>query len=454
MSSPGFIQVASDGHTFCDRSTGRPFVPIGCNYFDPDTGWSPKIWSRYDSARVARQLAQIAAAGFTTIRVFLDQKTLNPLPEEFSAEGFAKVADMIRLAGQAGLRIVFSGPNGWEGGAKHLWGDSYADEKVLDLRCRLWTKIIERFGGESAVMAWDLMNEPHVHWPSTEHLAHAHMQPRLQRWRRHAQAVVGSDPGPSFPSVEPTGLDRALYRAYVQFLQHLTDHWVDRQCQAIRAAGAKQLITIGIHQSSIPVFLPPRYAYSGFDPRRVARHLDYTSIHFYPLLTDVGLGMVEPHLTVRKGYLEIICRAAHVPGKPLVMEEFAWKGGRLVPGEDKTWPEDHQTLWCDALVAISSKVASGWLNWAYADSPDPHTDISAASGLWTADRAALKHWGRRFVEIAAQFKAQPPAYQPASRRYELDLVDYLFDNGGRPDESWLQKHCGQPCPEGIELLFT
>lgn len=66
----------------------------------------------------------------------------------------------------------------------------------------------------------------------------------------------------------------------------------------------------------------------------------------------------------------------------------------------------------------------------------------------------LKHWGRRFVEIAAEYKANPPTEIPAGRRYTLDLADYLREHQGRPTEAWLATHCVQVVEEGIEVEFT
>jgi len=466
-----FIAVSphAGGHGFIEGATGAPFVPIGCNYFDPATGWAPKIWSRFDPERVGAQLKQIGQAGFTTVRVFLDMGTLNPTPGSYSEEGFAKVARMIELVRAAGLRIIFSGPNGWEGRAHHAWGDSYADQPYLDLRCELWRRIMQRFGDDPTVMAWDLMNEPSVGWPDSQHADQPYLQPRLAKWcafanehagalpvpaRRDSGVLPGVEPGRRFPQVDPAGEDRQIYAHYVRFQEHLTERWVARQCEAIREAGGKQLITLGMHQSSIPIFLPKAYSYGGFNPQQIGRHLDYMSVHFYPMLEDVDRGMVEEQLTIRRGYVEIVARAAHVAGKPLVIEEFGWKGGNRVPREIKTWPQEHQTLWCDTLVRATRGVASGWLNWAYADSPDPTADISAASGLWTSDGKQMKHWGKRFAQLAEQFKASPPTYRHAAKRYEIDLVDYLYRGGGRPDESWLAEHCSQEHPDGIEVVLT
>jgi len=446
-----FVAVSPDGRGFVDSATGRSFVPVGCNYFDPQTGWAPKVWSQYDDARVRGQFHQIVDAGLNTIRVFLATHTLSPVAGSFDESGFAKVGEMIAAARDEGLRIIFSGPNIWEGPSQGGGGDFYGDPAVLERRCELWRELMRHFGEQPTIMAWDLHNEPQVHWPQPEHSTHPYFQPRLRQWQRYAADRIGRNVD-TFVSIHPSGCDRSLYRAYVGFQEWLTEQWVAAQSRAIREAGARQLITLGLHQTSVPIHLPKAYGYAGFHPRLIARHLDYTSAHFYPFLPDVHVGMVEPMLTIRRGYLEIICRAELAPGKPLVIEEFGWKGGSRVPSEQKTWPQEHQSVWGDALMQVTQGIASGWLNWGYADSPAPNADISAASGLWTSD-GQLKHWGRRFLEHAAQLKGASFTPRAAAERHTLDLADFLYDHNGQPDNTWLEEHCAKPLPDGIEVVF-
>ena len=161
-----FIQVSADGRGFTEGPGGPRFVPFGCNYFDPKTGWAPKIWKLYDHERVARHFGQIAGAGLSAIRVFLDMGILNPAPGEYSAEGFGKADDMVKTAAAAGLRIIFSGPNTWHGTPAHRRGDPYTDPRQIEFTHLLWQKIAERWGNEPAVMTWDLFNEPIVGWPT------------------------------------------------------------------------------------------------------------------------------------------------------------------------------------------------------------------------------------------------------------------------------------------------
>jgi len=449
----GFIQVSGDGHGFIDSATGERFVPMGCNYFDPATQWPFRTWGMYDHDRVAAQFAQIAGAGLNCVRVFLDL-TLSPAPGQYNEQQFAKVDDMVSLAAEHGLRIIFSGPNHNEGTPAHRQGDRFADDRQLDYCCELWTRIAERWGNDPAVMTWDLMNEPQVGWrlPVSE--------ARLTKWKSFAKRKLGVTVQDA-PASIPGETSRQVYRAYVRFLDELGENWVARQCEAIRATSAKNLITVGLVQWSTPIYLAKWAGYAAVNPRRIAKHLDYMSQHFYPILKsleectgparEAGL---EPEYAYQKAYCRIVGRAAYVPGKPLVMEEFGWKGGTRLPNETTTWPQEHQTYWCDTLLQVTQDVATGWLNWAFADSPAPNTDISAASGLWTSDCKQLKHWGRRFVERASHLKKNPPRYKPADRTIELDLADYLYEHGGHPTHDWLIGHFAEQSDESVAVTFV
>ena len=446
-----FLRVSNDRCGFVEGTNGPRFVAFGCNYFDPKTGWAPKIWARYDHERVSRQLGQIAEAGLNTIRVFLDMTILNPRPGEFSEEGFAKADSMIAVAHRLGIRIIFSGPNTWHGCPEHRRGDPYADPREIDFNRQLWEKIAQRWGREPTVMTWDLYNEPMVGWPTRQKGWRG--DARLDLWRKFAEArniKAGDDLLPA----DTAGQDRAAWAAYLAFQEHLAQEWVARQCQALRGAGARQMISVGLIQWSIPIHLPRGLGVAAFNPGRIATHLDYMSAHFYPMIQSTPPGGLEAQLGLQQAYLEVILRATRQAGRPLVVEEFGWKGGRAPPGDKQVLPEEHQTLWGDALMAVSARCgAAGWLNWGYADASDPRADISAATGLWTEDER-LKHWGRRFAEYAARYKANPPSYAPPARRIAVSTVDFLFEHGGHPPLTWLAERTGS-CPgDSIEVAFT
>jgi hypothetical protein len=453
---PDFIAVSPDGHGFIDSATGRSFVPMGANYFDPNSGWPPKIWSRYSRETINRQLGQLASVGLNCIRVFLDVKTLAPHERSYSDEGFAKVQDMTAIAARHGIRIIFSGSSCWEGPPDYWHGDEFADPRKLDLICDLWRELVERLGDNAAIMAWDLRNEPMVRFMSVrQELPRSATAPpppppqmRFALWREHARKYLRREVD-DFPLYDRDPLP--VMREYVRFLESLAENWVKQQCDAIRAAGARQLITVGNIQWAVPVHIHLNTNYAHFNPQRIGRWLDYASVHFYPQLRDPEPG-IAPELAIQKLYVELVARGAAIAGKPLVIEEFGWKGGRKAPKDTRAFPEEEQTLWGDALMDATGKVASGWLNWACADSADPNTDISAATGLFTADER-IKHWGRRFCEYARQFATAPPRYVPAKKVWALDRVAWLAEHNGKPPIAAIERMLAADPTDSLEIVF-
>ncbi|MHB1356034.1 MAG: cellulase family glycosylhydrolase [Anaerolineae bacterium] len=441
--SSGMIRPSDDGHGFVVNGSNQPFVPIGCNYFDPQTGWAPRIWERYDHARVARQFELIASAGFTVIRVFLDLSTLNPLLDYYSEKGFAKVDDMIKIASEAGLRIIFSGPNTWQGTPAHLAGDRYTDPRVVDRINALWSKIAERYGQSQTIMTWDLLNEPSLGWPSYE----ANILPG---WRAHVKTTLGLEVTDKLPAPDAAGQERNVWCEYVRYQESLAEEWVRSQVEILRKAGALQMISVGLIQWSIPVFLPRGASYSCFNPQRIAPYLDYMSIHFYPMLRQPDL---DQEIDLQRAYLQTVVRGAHVPGKPLVLEEFGWKGGKQVPREAVTWPQSQQVRWGEVAMAATRDVCSGWLNWAFADAASPNADLSAASGLWT-ENEEIKDWGLNFSKEARALSTKPPAFAPAQVSWRLDLCEHLYRFGGYPSLDWLAVQMDAQPSDSVEVIFS
>ncbi len=444
----GFIRVDDAGTGFVDAATGKPWTPYGCNYFDPiGAGWPFKNWEHFHPRRFDAQFGQIADAGLNCLRIFLDTGKLNPEPGVYSDGGFDMVEQVVRMAERRGLRIIFSGPNWIEGMPQHRRGDVYADDAQLDMLCELWVKIVEHWGQDPTVFAWDLYNEPHIGWHDDPQKT---SEARTAKWRQRAAGAFGPD-APSFVPANGAGVDRKVYRAYVRFLEELGENWTARQCQAIRGAGAKNLITVGLVQWSTPILGSTSYA--AICPKRVARHVDYMSQHFYPIVQSLKAG-IDPEIPQQQGYLEIIARAARGEGKPLVMEEFGWKGGPQLRGDPCAYPEEHQTMWCEHLVRTTARCgARGWLNWAFADCPEPNADISGASGLWTGDAKRLKHWGRRFLELQKTMTDNPPAYEPPTKVHTIDLADYLHDKKGRASHAWLNEQFGKGYAFGTAVDF-
>ncbi len=457
-----FVKVSPDGTGFVLGD--KPYVPFGANYFDPATGWAPKMWSQYDGQIVRRQLGQLAGAGYNTIRVFLAVKSLEEGDRVYSEEGFARVADLIAAAKESGIRIIFSGPNHWEGPVEHRHHDPYTNDEAMAQVCDLWREIIRHWGDEPTVMTWDLLNEPMVRWPSRKHFEEhpdrkeQYLQsPRWEMFKTRVRDRLGMDmTQEQIPYRKVDGQDPKIWAEHLRFCEDLAEHWTREQCDAIRNAGAKQMITIGYIQWTVPSVILGGGCYAGFAPEKTGKHLDYTSVHFYPMTRDneIDLGS-EEELQFQKLYLETVMRGARVAGKPMVMQEFGWHGGKQTPQISRAWPEEHQSKWGDALMEITERAgACGWLNWCYADAPEA-TDVSAASGLFTAEER-IKHWGKRMAEHARRLAGGANGYQPPQALWKFDRAEWLMRHDGQPLQNDLAALLAEnpDSADGVEIKFT
>jgi len=68
-------------------------------------------------------------------------------------------------------------------------------------------------------------------------------------------------------------------------------------------------------------------------------------------------------------------------------------------------PMSHQADWNRELLAVSRGKVCGWLNWAFADTPDS-TDLTRWSGCWTTD-LRLKPWGEIYAGLAKEVTRHP-----------------------------------------------
>lgn len=120
--------AAGDDRRLVDTETGRPFIPRGYNY----VRLAPQPWNptepyhatfepgQYDAERAEAALAENSAAGFNTIRVFIDpghgQDNLNGTPHGLgrgdddhsvgNAEYLDNLADFVRRAASHGMYVL------------------------------------------------------------------------------------------------------------------------------------------------------------------------------------------------------------------------------------------------------------------------------------------------------------------------------------------------------------
>ncbi len=397
------IEVKADGHGFVESDSGQPYIVFGTNYYDPHTGWAPKIWRRFDAEKVRRHFQAMSTLGVNCARIFLTAGSFQPSAETIDEQSLKKLDILIKIASDTGIRLLLTGPDHWEGQPSYWKPDRFAGEDALQAIEHFWEVIGSRYRGEPAIFAWDLLNEPHLPWFVE------HWRPYWNTWLQNKYGSWGSLKTAweeelteserwgkvAVPENRPDSGNPRL-RDWQLFREHLADQWVRRQVEAVRKADPTHLITVGYIQWSYPLIRmgnPSRY--SAFNPHRQAGLLDFVTIHFYPTLGN-PFGSEEKWAS-NLSYLQAVLAYCHT-SKPVVLGEYGWYGGGA-PQNHPYLSEEEQSQWLSAEIEASRSLADGWLSWPFADSPDS-TDISLYAGLVKPDMT-IKVWGHKFKKFAA-----------------------------------------------------
>ncbi len=348
-----FIKVAGDSWHFETETTGRPFIPFGVNYYDPgsyhDTPYSAfDVIGAFDSVSVDRQLAKIHNLGANIIRIFLSVVSFEPDLFVLNESSFQKLDKLIKIAKKHRLRIIFDVINDWEGDPGWQSWDYYADETTLQGYEFYLEALGARYKDEPAIFSWSLQNEPYVRGPSSGIMG--------DLWIPYTQFKYGSEANlsaawsdypqsgetwdnikqPEAAVYDPlnTPGDQRLYD-YQLFREDIAYNWVRRLSHALRLNDPKHMISIGLDQHSVPIKnAVPERTYTGFNPRKIAHFLDYTSIHAYNWWDASTVST----------FIEAIARYSFA-NKPVVVEEYNLReaGSTVSPLLDSS---------------------SGWLHWA------------------------------------------------------------------------------------------
>ncbi|MCX8036940.1 MAG: beta-galactosidase [Candidatus Sumerlaeia bacterium] len=425
-----FVKVAPDGRGFVAGES--PWHPFGCNYFDPHVGWAPKMWREFDAGRVEEHFRIMQHLGVNVVRVFLAAQSFYPTPPRLEPEALEKFDRLLDIARRYGIRVHPTGLDAWEGNPPWRRGDIFADEAVRAHQVGFWKAFAARYKDEPAIFAYDLLNEPHVHWSGramesawrkwlVQH--YGTIEALRKAWKNEATPFEAFDAIP-VPRDEPASASRML-ADYQRFRESVGERWVKEQADAIRSADPNHLITVGFIQWTVPVLHGRPSRYAGFHPAQIAAHVDFLSVHFYPLWGDPLRS--DEEFDRNLAYLEFLLRYVHAgdPTKPLVVGEFGWYGGGRTSDRAQVRSEADQARWCEAAVLQGRGVAAGWLNWAYADTPSA-TDITKFSGLVT-ETGKTKAWGEAFARLAREPARWLDRANPPARRFRFDVERALVN---------------------------
>jgi Beta-galactosidase len=420
----GLVTVAPDAAGFVEVKSGQSYVPWGTNYFDPNTDWPPQVWQQFDAERVSDHFQIMSLLGANCARIFLAAAIFQPDANSVDEQALEKLDTMVQIARRTGIRLIVTGPDHWEGEPAYWQPDRFAGEDAMKALDKFWSVVGQRYRGEPAILAWDLLSEPQMPW------ALESWGPRWNTWlttkyqNQEGLKAAWADELESDQTLGTIGIPKNAAKGnsprlldWQRFREHLADQWVQRQVQALRSADPTHMITVGYIQWSYPGVRPgdPKL-YSAFNPHRQAEWLDFISVHFYPLMGNPfsSINNWERNLAYLQSILAY-CQA----GKPVVLEEYGWYGGGAPAGRPRR-TEDQQNRWITAEIEASRRLVHGWLSWPFADTPDA-TDMSLFGGMVKEDMTP-KVWAAGFHTFAQNLPVLP---QPAPELPPFDFTACL-----------------------------
>ena len=294
---------------------------LGLNYW-PRTR-AMYLWRDFDAGEVRDDMARIASMGFDVVRVFALAEDFLPAPRTVSAPCVSRLVEVVRMAGEAGLRamptLVVINMSGWMWWPEWMRGrDLYADAVALESQETLVETCARALAGGTALRAIDLANELD---------------------------------GAQVPATREAGRG-----------------WVERMTAAARRGAPGVPIQVGAH-------LPSLAEANNMRVDDIARSADEDVMHAYPLYSAVAREPLDPELVPFSCAL-----AAGLAGRgPVLMQEFGLpttRGpghvfdddflGRRLP-QYLASEEDGARYYDDVIQRLAATGAAGAYAWCYAD---------------------------------------------------------------------------------------
>ena len=154
--------VRLDGNYFSRQ--GHRFIPVGANWVPAKAAMEwPYEW---DAKAIEADFARMHELGFNTIRLDMVWGWFEPRPGDFNPEAFRELDFLISLAHRYQIYLHPMLLIGGEVG-EAFWDVSYrngrnpqSDPYMLRLETDFAAEFARRYGKETAILAWDLTDEP------------------------------------------------------------------------------------------------------------------------------------------------------------------------------------------------------------------------------------------------------------------------------------------------------
>jgi beta-galactosidase len=264
--------------------------------------------------RWSKDLDQIKAVGFNTVKTWVDWATAEPRPGQYN---FLNLDLLLRLAQEHGLRVIVqvyldSAPD-WVG--QHYPDARFVDRSgaVIDseaapgycidhngVRSEM-VKFLAALSAEanksSALYGWDVWSEPHViNWAEFPYLENpefcfcAYTEARFRQWlkaRYHSLDALNAAWYRSFESWDqvqpprfPTILSYTDYLDWRAFIEDKLAEDLKTRVDAIRSADASHPVTS--HADAPGLFTSPRDGYGEPDDWKMSSNADFFGTSLYP----------------------------------------------------------------------------------------------------------------------------------------------------------------------------
>jgi endo-1,4-beta-mannosidase len=143
---------------------GSHFMPIGAHWVPAKPGLQ---WAlRWDRSDITADFAKMKDLGFNTVRFDLFWAWFEPRPGMYNPEAFQQFDTFVRLAHKFEIYLhptLFIGGEVGEAFWDVPWRQGrhpHADPEMLRLQTNHAAELARRYHGESAILAWDLTDEP------------------------------------------------------------------------------------------------------------------------------------------------------------------------------------------------------------------------------------------------------------------------------------------------------
>ncbi|HOB76173.1 MAG TPA: hypothetical protein PKG54_16795 [Phycisphaerae bacterium] len=347
---------------------------------------------REQPEKIDRDFAAMRRLNGNVVRVFLATGYFLKGPQEIHPEAFAGLDLLLAAARRHDLRLILVGLANIRPADMPAWMRDADDETMDQAEGVFWQAVARHCRGNPAVFAYDLQNEPVIHWVDNDAwivgcfdmptgpkfcYCHYHYRRISRRWtaeihrRFPDEAALRAHwpdyprPGESWSSIAIPAFENKQdprFGEYFAFQRPLLANWAARLAGIIRAEDPDHLITVG-----------------ALNPPAVANVVDFHCFHLYPDPVPAGEDFLQTNARRWQERLSAI-----TDGKPIILEEFypLWVPAQIAKRD----------LLRTMLEATSPR-ATGWVSFYWGE-PEIQT------GSDPAGRELYAEWLRLWSEFA------------------------------------------------------